>query len=137
MNFERGEIFMANVITWLIMIFVISMIVLGLYARIAEFFGGSGKLLGTKCPKCGKRRSHAVSREEVKQEKITINKEEKIKHYGKNQINMGERKPFEQPESISIRKYTVPGIKTYYDVTYSCQICGETFIQSEYTENEV
>jgi|GEM_PF-3102803 len=121
---------MNDVITWVIIIFIVGIIVFSLYFRVVE-------LLGAKCPKCGKRKSHEVSRKEAKQEKITIKKEEKIEHYGKNQTQMGERKLFEQPERISIRKYTVPGIRIYYNVTYSCKICGELFIKSEYIENEV
>ncbi len=103
--------------------------VLGTVILIAHF----GK---PKCPKCGKRKSFAASKKEVKQERISISKTETIKHYSKDQTLAG--KPASvYPESVSTRRYTVPGIRTFFEVTYTCRLCGEKFSQREYTDREV
>jgi len=89
-----------------------------------------------KCPKCGKRDSLSTSRKTVKSERISIKKEETIKHYSKDQTAAG-RPIAVMPESVSKRTYTVPGIRTYYDVKYTCRACGESFTRREYTDNEM
>ncbi len=88
-----------------------------------------------KCPKCGKRKSFAASRKEVKSEHITIRKTETIKHFSKEQTMAG--KPTAVlPEKVSTREYTVPGIRTHYDVTYTCRVCGEQFTRREHSDSE-
>ena len=94
-----------------------------------------------KCPKCGARKSYSTSRKEIKSERISIKKKETIKHYSKENSNsvlgrpsLGSATPV---ESVSTREYTVPGIRTYYDVKYTCQACGEIYIRSEYEDAEI
>jgi len=92
-----------------------------------------------KCPKCGKRKCSEISRIETGKQNISIQKEEKIKHYGKDQTNIfGYVTPDDRikPESVTVRKYTVPGVRTFYEVTYSC-VCGNKFSRREHDEREI
>ena len=117
--------------TWS-MIFVIAVLVIGALILFAYFSR-------VKCPRCKKRNCNRISSREARTENISIKKTETIKHYSKEQtgwgggIKLGEGF---KPESVSTREYTVPGIRTYYDVTYSCLMCGEQFSQREYRDSE-
>ena len=112
------------------------LIFIGIGALIIGVIAFSTHFSRAKCSKCGKRNSHAVSRKEIRTERISIKKQERIKHYSKEQTMAG-RPITVIPESVSTRNYTVPGIRTFYDVIYTCQNCGEQFSRREYTDTEV
>ncbi len=97
-----------------------------------------GYFKAAKCPKCGKRRSSEIDRWQTRVEHITIHKEEKINHYRQDQMIGTSIKPGEKfsPASTTVRKYTVPGERVYYDVKYRCNYCNNEYIRSEYQEYE-
>jgi hypothetical protein len=91
-----------------------------------------------KCPNCGKRKCYKKAATEVGSEYISIQKEEKMNHYSKKQIAGSLVDPLQKhsPESVTIRRYTVPGIRTFYDVTYVCRTCGNEFSRREHQDRE-
>ena len=114
---------------WVIIIGVVLIVVLFIF------------LSQPKCPMCGKRKSSLSSKKKVGEERISIKKTETIKHYSKENTHsvlgrptLGSATP---TEAVSVREYTVPGIRTYYDVTYTCQVCGESYSRREHEDTEV
>ncbi|MCK9478804.1 MAG: hypothetical protein M0R40_04800 [Firmicutes bacterium] len=112
-------------------IIIVSIGIIGFLALIVYFDK-------VKCPKCGKRNCQEISRIKTESQEISISKKEKIKHYGKDQIIYGHVKPHHEyrPENVTIREYTVPGIRIFYNANYFCKVCGETFSVSVYEDKE-
>ncbi len=113
---------------WLIItiIVIIGLAVLSAYLKLP------------KCPNCKKRKSKETDRKISYEEKIKIKKEEQVAHYSKNQISYGQIRFGQKnnPSSVTVRKYTVPGKRIYYDVTYHCNNCGTEYTRTETKDEE-
>ena len=91
------------------------------------------------CKKCSKGKYREVSRQEVGTERISIQKTETIKHFSKEQTSFGQPKPgaSSHPESVSTRKYSVPGVRTHIEITLVCNQCGDTITRRTFVDTEV
>jgi phage FluMu protein Com len=98
-----------------------------------------------KCPKCKKRNCVIISREKTGTKRISIQKEEVIKHVknkhglygGAAEAHARLTSQFGSPDSTTVRKYTVPGERTFCNVGFSCNICGEKFTHIAYEDHEI
>ena len=76
-----------------------------------------------KCPRCRKRTATQLSSRKTGSTRISFKKKDTVTN-GSGKV-------------IRTRHYTRPGIRTYYDVTYKCNACGEVFVREETTECEI
>ncbi len=89
-----------------------------------------------KCPYCGSRNCTFLNSIDAGSEIISIQKEEVIEHYNKEQLNWNQPKPGEKPSSISKRKYYVPATRYFFDSTYRCNKCNSQFVRTEHRDVE-
>jgi len=95
---------------------------LGVGALVSSYFNRP------KCPYCKKRRKHPiVSKTPIKEANATVQKTEEAEVKDKDGKTV----------NTETRCYTVPGIKTTYDVVYQCKCCGKEFHKEETDEIEV
>lgn len=120
-----------NYTPWIIAIVVgiIAIMILASYLKIA------------KCPKCKARKPQRLSSQQTKTERIYFTETEQIKEYKNNKGLWGEIAPRQStwgqaPERIIKREYKVPGTRTWYNVKYKCQKCGEEFQRDEYVDKK-
>ncbi|MCL2224295.1 MAG: hypothetical protein FWB96_04920 [Defluviitaleaceae bacterium] len=110
---------------------------LGVVFKLQDLMGEAGvNYYGLHCPSCKKQKSKEISRTQTKQERIQIQKEETIKHYGKNQVDAVGRPTTPFPESVTTRKYSVPATRTHYNVKYTCQACRTQFTGNIHEDTE-
>ena len=84
-----------------------------------------------QCPNCKKRKCEKTSSIAAGYENIQVEKDNVIKHYDKGKIP-----GWHEPDSLSVEKIQVDGIRQYYDVTYKCKECGEIYSRREYEDRE-
>lgn len=98
-----------------------------------------------KCPKCGKRNCDEINRKETARNQVMFEEEEIIKHVDKNEALYGSaqeayaklKSDFGRQDSTTIRKYKVPGERIYYEVTYKCNDCSESFTGEVYVDKRL
>jgi phage FluMu protein Com len=119
---------------WLILIGIVVLII-GLRILAAYFSR-------VKCPNCKKRNCVETDREETSRQQVMFEEEEVIKHVDNKRGSFGGvatsraqlTAQFGKPDSITIRKYKVPGERVHYEVTYKCNDCGKNFTETTHVD---
>ena len=89
------------------------------------------------CPNCKSLNNTEISTKIISQKQIQIEKEEELRHYSSDQTFAYSVKPSQSlsPDSgVTVRKYTVPGVRETFEVLHRCDDCG-TLFTSHYTVN--
>ena len=97
------------------------------------------------CPECKSKKAEVVSKDEIKGEPMYFKEKQRIKEY-KN--TSGQKQYFDWQTKVSTNKYVnapqkviekevlVEGERIYYDVTYQCKKCGQTFQREEHVDKK-